>query len=146
MTDAQTETLLAALRQAKVDAEAAKERVLELEASLIAELHGQGLTSIHTQIGGETITGTLVEATRILIDEPRLQKSVGALTWAKITKRVLDKPRLEAAMAKGDVDPAVVAAASEEVPNKPYVKVTAKDVRRVRTQSSAARKTKIRGK
>lgn len=38
--------------------------------------------------------------------------------------RVLDKKKLEANIASGDVDPIAVAECTTETPNKPYVKLT----------------------
>jgi hypothetical protein len=134
----QQETLLVALRQAKVEAEAASNRVEELQAALIEEMKATGDPTVHTQLGGEAITGTLVEATRIKVDEAKLAKTLGADLWNKVTKKVLDKEKLEQQIAAGKVNPTDVAAVSEELPNKPYVKVTAKEVKRTRTKSAAA--------
>lgn len=68
---------------------------------------------------------TLVEAARIVIDEERLKKALGADLWNKVTKRVLDKSALEDQMAQGVVDPVVVAQCSDEKPNKPYLRIGA---------------------
>jgi hypothetical protein len=86
----QQETLLVALRQAKVEAEAASNRVEELQAALIEEMKATGDPTVHTQLGGEAITGTLVEATRIKVDEAKLAKTLGADLWNKVTKKVLE--------------------------------------------------------
>lgn len=135
--------LLAQLRKAKDDLSAAGERVEELQSALVGLMQASGEASLHTVTGGTAINGTLVEAVRIKVNEPKLAKALGASKWASVTKRVLDKDKLDAAMVTGAVDPTVVAAASEEVHNKPYIKITVKEVRRVRKPSEAARKTKI---
>lgn len=99
------------------------------------------LKSVTVIDGADKITVTKVEGTRIVIDEPKLKKSLGAAVWNRITKAVLDKEKLENEVAVGHIDPNVVAAASEEKPVKPYLKPTVKEgVVRVRRQTEAAKK------
>jgi hypothetical protein len=144
MTDNERELLLASLRLAKDKLATAEEDVQELQKALVEDMKKTGDFKVRTAVGGESITGTLVEASRIVVDEPGLKKALGAARWGKVTKAVLDKDKLEHEIAAGGIDPNVVAAHSEEVPNKPYIRITArKAVRRVR-KVSAARKTTIK--
>lgn len=105
----------------------AKERIAAEEAvvsdftekakSLMAEI---GCTKATTDAGN---TGTLVSATRLVFDEAKLKKSLGASMWNSLTKQVLDRSLLEANIAAGKVDANVVATATDEVQNKPYIKI-----------------------
>lgn len=70
------------------------------------------------------ITATLVEAVRLVTDEGRLRKALGATLWQKVSRRVLDKGKLESAVAEGTVDANVVANATDEVPNAPYIRTS----------------------
>lgn len=72
------------------------------------------------------VTGTLVEPTSLIFDEEKLKKKVGASTWNKITRRVLDRSLLEEAVARGLVSPATVASCASEEPKNPYIRVTEK--------------------
>lgn len=94
----------------------------EVEARLIDAMVQKGQKSVTS---GD-LKGTLVEGTRITIDEDALKKALSAAQWKKVTKQVLDKERLEAHIVTGDVDANVVAAASTEKDVKPYVKVSGK--------------------
>ena len=71
-----------------------------------------------------TINGTLIEAQRIVYDETKLKAKVGRTVWTKITKLVLDKEKLEAAVSLELVDPIILAECSTVTDNKPYVRVT----------------------
>jgi hypothetical protein len=72
------------------------------------------------------VMGTLVESEVEEIDQERLKKALGATTWNKLTTASLDKKKLQDAMARGVVDPNVVAQCSSPVKRKPYVKITEK--------------------
>jgi hypothetical protein len=72
------------------------------------------------------VMGTLVESEVEEIDQERLKKALGATTWNKLTTASLDKKKLQDAMARGLVDPNVVAQCSSPVKRKPYIKITEK--------------------
>lgn len=121
-----TAELLVDLKRAKAVRDEADEMVTAITEDLVAAMKKEGTTTLKCRDDKDAITGTLVEATRVLIDEDRLKKNLGARMWDRVTKKVLDKPKLEDAIARGDVDPNVVAQCSEVKANRPYVKVTTK--------------------
>lgn len=57
-------------------------------------------------------------------NEGILQKKVGAALWKKITTMVLDRHKLDAYIKSGEIDPMVVAGATNETPNAPFIKIT----------------------
>lgn len=131
-TELDTEGLLIRVSRYKEALKMAEDAVKAAQELLVQRMKEEGRWTVSAQDGYEKITGTLVEATRIVIDEPRLKKKVGAAMWDKITKKALDKEKLAAAIVVGDVDPNVVAEVSEEVPNSPYVRVARKAAKSAR--------------
>lgn len=111
---------LIALAQIKKDIDHLSTVKNEIEANIVDAMQQIGKKSISAQ----GVKGTLVEGTTVNIDEDALKKALGAKTWGKVTKQVLDKAKLEAAVVIGDVDEVVVAQCSEEKPRKPYIRVS----------------------
>lgn len=112
---------------------AAIDRAVEISRKLAAlseedkDVRGTIVTGI-TERGEKTVKGTSGRATLSAkrtteYNEPSLQKRLGASLWNKITTRVLDKKKLLAYIASGEVDGAVVAACSSETTGKPYVTI-----------------------
>jgi hypothetical protein len=85
------------------------------------------------------IKATIVAGSRIVCDESALKKRLGVRMWDRVTMKKLDKAKLEEAIAQGEVDATIVAACSEEVPNKVYVKPTIKQMFKQRKPSPASR-------
>jgi uncharacterized protein YciI len=112
--------LLTLYADAKAIAADAEARMRECQTELIDEMENQGRTTVEY----DGTKGALVRGVRLDIDQDKLRKSVGAKLWEKITTRVLDKKLLESAVALGDVDPVVVAQATEERAIAPYVRIT----------------------
>lgn len=75
---------------------------------------------------GSKITGTKVEPTALEFDEVKLKKKIGIANWNRVTTKVLDRKKLEAAVAEGHISPATVASCASEIPRKPYIRVTEK--------------------
>ena len=120
--------LLLRLRELKrTIAQAEEQRVGKnqdgIECQLAALMKEWGITSTSVMEGPVKVTGTLVESTGLTIDEERLKRAVGATKWQGITSRVLDRAKLEDAIAKGVIDPTLVAECSQETPRRPYVKI-----------------------
>lgn len=122
--------------------------VLGVEAIVIRDLEEREQKSITVEDdNGVKITATIVAGSSEVINVDMLKKTLGAAAWNKITSTVLDRKKLEDAMARKDIDPLIVAQCSETVPKKPYVKIsenTAKavtpTVKRGKAKSDAARK------
>ena len=103
-----------------------KERVA-LQNQLLDEMGRAGVKTLSANLDdGRIAQATAVHATRLIFNEQQLRKKLGAPMWKKVTKQVLDRKLLEEQVALGEVSALDVADAAEEVPNKPYVKVTIK--------------------
>lgn len=111
--------LLADLRAQKDEAE---QRFRDQERKVIEVLQAKNQASAT----GGGWRAKVVRKTNVKINEESLKKALGADVWRKVTKTVLDKPRLEEAVTNGLVDPVVVAAHSDVVTVKPYVLLTKK--------------------
>jgi hypothetical protein len=114
---------LAHAKRALADAEA---EVRSVQSTLIAAMQESDERTVTGEDDGQVVTGTLVEPTKIVIDEKRLKKTIGATTFRKVTKEVLDKTKLENAVKEGLVDMKDVATSSDEVPIAAHVKITRK--------------------
>lgn len=98
-----------------------------VQGEFLAKMKKEGFKSI-------TVPGTKEQATvtavtpedRAVINEDRLKKKLGSAMWNKVTKRVLDRAKLEQQVAAEVIDPVVIAECSEMKPSTPYAKVTRK--------------------
>jgi hypothetical protein len=108
---------LVAWKHAKADAE---EMIAETQAKLMAVMEAQGKSKVTTQRGKATV----VRPTRLHIDEERLHSHLDEDVWDRITRRVVDKDKLESAVSLDLVDAELVADCTDERPTKPYIKVT----------------------
>ena len=110
------------LVKAKADAAALAILIAQLEKEVIDEMERLNLVRVSYQ--DDQIKGTLVQAERVVTSETELEKLVTVQMWNKITKRVLDKEKLEAMVVVGKISAATIASASEVKQNKAYVRVT----------------------
>lgn len=109
----------------KQQADHLKEVVKDEQQEVVGVFKQENRQSHITDFDEETrVQGTLVEGSRVVIDHERLKKALGYEKWMKVTSPQLDKDKLEDAVAKGLVDPNVVAECSEEKPNSPYIRLT----------------------
>lgn len=111
-------------REAKHNMEAAELDCADAQDQLIHVMGDQKTST--TTVDGYRVTVTKVEAVVLVTEEDPLKKRLGARLWDRVTVKKLDKSKLEDAIARGEVDPTVVAQCSKEVPRKPYVKLTEK--------------------
>jgi hypothetical protein len=100
-----------------------------VECTLADLMREWGIQNASVTVNGIKITGTLVEGTNLRIDEERLKRALGAARWQQITSRVLDKAKLEDAIARNLVDANVVAQCSGEQPRRPYVTIAERFVK-----------------
>lgn len=107
------------LKEASVAASAAFEHYQQLVIETMGEQKS-------TKVGN--LRMTVVRGTTVKINEASLKKALGAPLWRKVTKQVLDKPKLEEMVNSGDVDLNVVAAHTEVIPKKAYVSFSTVDV------------------
>lgn len=68
---------------------------------------------------------TKVQGTSTRIDEKGLAKALGAAMWNKITKKSLDKGKLEDKIERGEIDINVVAQHTTVAENAPYIRLSA---------------------
>ena len=118
--------MLLIFRDRKKAYERADQARKDAQNQLVLALKSYGQTSISTQVDGLKVTGSLVESITTSIDEERLKKALGSALWSKVTKKVLDKDKLEALMQSGQVDAYLVAQCSHDSARQPYVKITEK--------------------
>lgn len=109
------------LKQDKAEIDA---QIKDIQSDIIDTLDRAEQKSIAVDIDGRTVKATKVQSVKTLIDENSLKRSLGEKLWMKVSTRVLDKKKLEAFIATGEVDPMIVAECSTESGNAPYVKIT----------------------
>lgn len=131
--------LLRKFAQAKREAEQAETIMRDVQAQLVEIMESEGVKSKTVASGSDDVTGTVVRGSRVVIDEARLKKELGAPLWKQCVKEVLDKGKLEANVATGKVDKNIVAQCSEVLDNKPFVKLSIKsDVRQLEAEDIKA--------
>jgi uncharacterized protein YciI len=100
------------------------DQIKEVQSDIIAELDRLEEKTLVVEIDDRKVKATKVQGTRTTIDENTLKRSLGEKLWMKVSTRILDKKKLEAHIASGEVDPLVVAEASTETQTSPYIKIT----------------------
>jgi hypothetical protein len=108
-------------RKTEREAEAKRKAVGKDLLPAMGELH---MTRVRLPSFSEEETATVAIKHRetMKIDERRLKKAIGAQAFNKLTTPVLDEAKVEAAIAEGQLDAAVVAAAADEHVT-PYLEV-----------------------
>lgn len=126
--DSKLMQLTGRLADAKVALAEAEAEMRSVQQSLIERMREVGTTKVTGEDGdGRVVTAALVEPTKVVIDEDKLKRRLGAATFRKVGKTVLDKTKLEEAVKTGTVQIQDVAACSDEVPISPHIKITRKD-------------------
>lgn len=115
---------IALLDTLKRERDEISEQIDQVQSEIIAELDRVQEKTFVVEIDNRKVKATKVEGIRTTIDENSLKRSLGEKLWMKVSSRVLDKKKLEAHIASGEVDPLVVAEASTEKANAPYIKIT----------------------
>lgn len=123
--------LAAMLKDAQDERDAWQSEVERVQGMLLDAVGDRGPQTV--QDGADSVRITAVRAERVVTDPTKLRQKLGPILWKLVTSQVLDTRKLEAAITTGQINPAIVAAASTIVPNKPYVKVT-------RTKSKGGRR------
>lgn len=113
--------LLDQLKRERDDIDA---QIKDLQSDIIDALDNKGEKSLVVDLDDRAIRATKVQSVRTVIDENTLKKSLGEKVWMKVSTRILDKKKLEAYIATGEVDPMIVAECSTETPSSPYIKIT----------------------
>lgn len=106
------------VQELKARAEAASAAFEEAQAHLVKEFQAAGRKTLRYG----SLKATLVERAVPKYDERGLAKALGAPVWNKITKKVLDKAKLEDAVSNGDIDVNVVAQYTTIQEQKPHLR------------------------
>jgi len=112
---------IANLQLLKQIAERATEAYEEAQADFIKAMEAEGRKTLRDG----TLKVTLVTRDIPKYDEKGLAKSLGATLWNKITKKTLDKAKLEKAVDEGEIDINVVAQHTTVTPAKPHLRFSA---------------------
>jgi len=124
--------LAAALADASAAEGRAKARRRELAGRVLELMQSEGFdsadrSSFRAELAADSfVTATYVAPTVDVVDGERLREQLSPQLWTRISTRVLDPEALDAAVAAGRVDAAAVAAATEAVAGRPYVKAARK--------------------
>jgi hypothetical protein len=110
--------------EAVKDRSDADARVKDLESQILEHMRETQRKSMSTRRGGKVLKLTYVQSSTNSIDEAGLKKSLPAKLWVKITKLVLDKAKLEAAMEIGEIDPIIVGQHVTVKQSRPYIRFT----------------------
>lgn len=84
--------------------------------------------SLTSTVGSTKVKVTYVQRTTTSLDEEGLKKALGVAKWAKVTKTVVDKRKLEKAIDDGVVDPMVVGQHVSQNLSKPYLRFSTSEV------------------
>lgn len=120
------ETMVSEYLAAKMALDKAKARLDELAERVIKQMEADQRKSFRWKSNGRAYSVTYTRARTTTIDEPGLRKELGAKTFDKYTKRVLDRKAMEAAMDTGEIDPVIVSKHVQVVPGHPYLRTTDK--------------------
>lgn len=104
-----------------------EEQKKAMAAKIIGHLEAKGVNKAVVTAAGtsdETLRATVVRAETTTIDEERLIGDLTSEQLDMVLVEVIDKGRLEDAMARGDIDPSLVTDCSTMTPKKPYLKVS----------------------
>lgn len=116
---------LIALAKIKAAQDALAKEKSEVETRLLKELVSKGIKTLDVILTDSVeVKGTVVQPERTTIDADGLERDLTKKQWEAVSKRVMDKELLEAAVVQNIVDINVVQAHSETKPTKAFVKVT----------------------
>lgn len=117
---------IAQIGEKRATISALQEDVKGHQERVVEALQNTKTKSHKVEINGQAWGVTLVEGTSVVLDEGKLKKRIGAALWNKITTRSLDKKKLEAFIASGEIKSTDVAACSDLIPKTPFTKITKK--------------------
>lgn len=112
---------LHAMRKQSADLDIDIKKVQEEVVGLLDEL-GDNFAIVRTPDG--PLRATRVQNTSDRLDEAALKNKVGSAMWKKITTLVLDKNKMKAFVASGEIDPLVVAQCTTTVTGNPFIRVS----------------------
>ncbi len=124
MTKKSLAAKVAALESLRNEKDRIDAEIKKIQSDLITHLDEHETKTLDVEVDGRPVTITRVQAVRTEIDEVALRESLDKSEWLKVTTRVLDKKKLEAHIASGEIDVRVVADCTSEKPSSPYIKLS----------------------
>jgi hypothetical protein len=107
---------------AKKAADHAKRELEAAEAELIESLRAAGDKSTSLTEGDKVQRATVVQTETTKIDEEGLRKALGVKLWNKVTVKKVDKAKLTAIIADGEISPELASGFLTVQKNKPYIR------------------------
>jgi hypothetical protein len=123
---AEAALILIQYQDAKAKIAELNEQAASYSAQIQMLMEQARIKNLSAKKGTKTISATIVAGSKLVIDELGLKKAVGAAMWNKLTSRILDRKKLDAFIASGEVSADTVAKCSEEHPIAPYLRLTTK--------------------
>lgn len=120
------ESALRTLFRLDREAKGAKAAFEGYRPSAIAAMKDNAIKTALIGVDGESVSATLVEGERLVIDEALLISKLDKRQLGKIMKPVVDRELLEAAVKLGHISADLVASCSEMKPSAAYIKFTEK--------------------
>lgn len=95
-----------------------------LQSKIISFLEENESSTVEWELNGRPSKATVVYSSVLKFDEDGLSEALTARMWNEISTRKLDQKKLEDKVARGSIDPTLVADHSDEVPRSPYIKIS----------------------
>jgi LPS O-antigen subunit length determinant protein (WzzB/FepE family) len=121
-TTAELDDILQKLHMHRRTAKELDVEIKTLQERALSIMDAHGIEKYKTP---SNLTATRIQPHPVVIDPIRLRKRLGT-AWRQVTTQVLDKGKLEAAIAAKEIDPVVVAECSEIKDGTPYITVKEK--------------------
>lgn len=120
LSDSDIQSLVSEYEILKAEEAKAKKAATAIQVKILQEMKDRGVESIDWAEGRVTRTA----AKRIDISIDTLREMLPTRVFNKVTTRVIDKTLLSAAVQDRTIDASIVAAASTEGENAPYIRVS----------------------
>jgi hypothetical protein len=109
--------------------ESIEREIAAVQADLLEALIASGEDTHVLDTGVDELVATIVTPQREIVDEEFLVAQLSPSKWRTVSKRVVDKSRLKAAIAIGRIPEKIAAKAVRTEPGTSYVKLTHRPVR-----------------
>lgn len=103
----------------RTDKKRLDENIKEVQESLLTVMEACDIKQ--WKVGD--LKASRVQASSVVTDEGKLKSRLGVSLWTKVSTRRLDKKKLDAFIASGEIDPKDVAACSTEKTNAPFIRI-----------------------
>lgn len=118
------ERLARLLHDLRTVAKTQADEISEAQSELLSAMEAAELDTHEWTDDDGKHKATYVQSERVSYDEAKLKSLLTPEQWGAITSTVVDKKKLEAAVAAGDIPLSTVNKASHITPSAPFVRVT----------------------